>query len=159
MIINVFTHNWLTSANTYSQKKKKVAASKEEKTSAWLQSVPYIRFYHSVIKVKCTIFIVAKTVNWRAHLSQNYDVLSEKKPNFVFLYDFMWFHSVFAGSVLKWLAEKKNSFLYTKLDSFSDTSNRDDTEMEVDQFDSSSLDISSVDFQQANDDNLSVHQR
>lgn len=53
------------------------------------------------------------------------------------------------------------SELYIKLDSFSDTSNKvsGDFEMEVDQYDSSSLDISSVDFQQANDDNSTVHER
>lgn len=51
--------------------------------------------------------------------------------------------------------------ILNKLDLFSDTLGKipEDSAMEVDQFDSSSLDISSVDFQQANDDNLSMHQR
>lgn len=51
--------------------------------------------------------------------------------------------------------------ILNKLDSFRDTLGKipEDSAMEVDQFDSSSLDISSVDFQQANDDDLSVHQR
>lgn len=56
------------------------------------------------------------------------------------------------------LSTGKNS---NKLDLLGDTLGKipEDSAMEVDQFDSSSLDISSVDFQQAHDDNLSVHQR
>lgn len=48
-----------------------------------------------------------------------------------------------------------------KLDPFIDTlrSIAEDSAMEVDQFDTTSLDISSVDFQQTSDDSVSVHQR
>lgn len=50
---------------------------------------------------------------------------------------------------------------YIKLDSFNKALGKipEDSTMEVDQFDATSMDISLVDFQQTNDENLSVHQR
>lgn len=115
LLINVFTHIWLTSA----EKENFVFTKKKKKTNKSIKSYTWV-FFEIICQKKIKSFII-----------------------------FLWF----------WFVTTKK--IYIKLDSFNKVLGKipEDSTMDVDHFDATSMDISSVDFQQTNDENLSVHQR